>query len=54
MGLILLMVLIVLLVGGWPLWGYSRRWGYAPSAVWGFLIVLVLVLLAFNVVPRGL
>ena len=53
MGLILLMILIVLLVGGLPVWGYSRRWGYVPSAFWGLLIAVVLGLLAFDVLPRS-
>ena len=45
MGLILLIVLIVLLMGGLPTWGYSRSWGYGPSGVLGLLLVVVLVLL---------
>ena len=35
MGLILLILLIVLLMGGLPTWGYSRSWGYGPSGGWG-------------------
>ena len=45
MGLILLIILIVLLVGGLPTWGYSRNWGYKPSGVLGLVLVIVLVLL---------
>jgi hypothetical protein len=44
MGLILLIILIVLLVGGLPTWGYSRNWGYKPSGVLGLALVIVLVL----------
>jgi hypothetical protein len=44
MGLILLIILIVLLVGGLPTWGYSRNWGYKPSGVLGLVLVIVLVL----------
>jgi Protein of unknown function (DUF3309) len=53
MGLILLIVLIVLLMGGLPRWGYSRNWGYGPSGGMGLLLVVVLVLLVAGVLPRG-
>jgi len=43
-GLILLIVLIVLLLGGLPHWGYSRNWGYRPSSGLGLVLVIVLVL----------
>lgn len=45
MGLILLILVIVLLVGGLPRWGYSRNWGYAPSGGLGFLLLIVLILM---------
>ena len=44
LGLILLIVLILLLVGGLPHWGYSRGWGYRPSGGLGLVLVIVLVL----------
>ncbi|MBN1505663.1 MAG: DUF3309 domain-containing protein [Sedimentisphaerales bacterium] len=53
MGFILLLVLIVLLLGGLPRWGYSRHWGYFPSSLLGLLFVVVLVLLLFGYIPRG-
>ncbi len=53
MGLILLIVLIVLLMGGLPRWGYSRSWGYGPSGGMGLLLVIVLILLVAGVLPRG-
>jgi len=53
MGLILLIVLIVMLMGGLPRWGYSRNWGYGPSGGMGMLLVVVLVLLVAGVIPRG-
>jgi hypothetical protein len=52
-GLILLIVLVVLLMGGLPRWGYSRNWGYGPSGGLGLLLVVVLVLLFAGVIPRG-
>src|ERR1022692_2654997 len=42
MGLLLLIVLILLLFGGLPTWGYSRSWGYGPSGGVGLLLVLIL------------
>ena len=44
MGTILLIILILLLVGAFPVWPYSRAWGYFPSGGLG-LIVLILVIL---------
>ena len=53
MGLILLILVILLLVGALPSWGYSRRWGYGPSGGLGLVVLIVLALLLFNVIPRG-
>jgi hypothetical protein len=51
MGLILLIVLIILLMGGLPTWGYSRNWGYGPSGILGLLLIILLVLMILNVGP---
>jgi hypothetical protein len=53
MGFIILIVLIALLLGGLPRWGYSRNWGYAPSGFLGLLLLIVLVLLLAGYIPRG-
>lgn len=53
MGLLLLVILIVLLLGGLPSWGYSRNWGYGPSGVVGLLLVVLLVMILLNWVPWG-
>lgn len=42
---ILIVLLIVLLVGAAPNWGYSREWGYGPSGIVGIVLVIFLVLL---------
>ena len=53
MGLILLIILIVLLMGGLPTWGYSQNWGYGPSGILGLVLVVVLVLVLLGHIPRG-
>jgi len=53
MGLILLILVILLLVGGLPHWGYSRNWGYGPSGGLGLVLLILVLLLIFNVIPRG-
>jgi hypothetical protein len=45
LGTILLIILILLLIGGLPTWGYSTGWGYYPSGGIGLLLVIVIVLL---------
>jgi hypothetical protein len=49
-GLLLLIILILLLFGGLPTWGYSRGWGYGPSGVLGLLFLVVIVLLYMDVI----
>ena len=45
LGTILLIVLIIVLIGSLPTWGYSSGWGYYPSGGLGLIVVIVLVLL---------
>ena len=45
MGLIILIVLILLLLGAFPSWPYSRNWGYWPSGGLGVIVLIVLILL---------
>lgn len=40
---ILLVVLIVLLIGGLPMWPHSRTWGYYPSISLGTILLIVLI-----------
>ena len=44
MSLILLIVLLMLLVGGLPTWGY-HNYGYGPSGAAGLVLLVLLVLL---------
>lgn len=43
-GTILIILLILLLLGAFPRWGYSSGWGYGPSGVIGVILVIVLIL----------
>jgi uncharacterized membrane protein YdcZ (DUF606 family) len=45
MGLILLIILILILVGALPTWGYSSNWGYYPGGIVGTILIVVLILL---------
>ena len=45
MSLILISVLILLLVGGLPVFPHSRNWGYGPSGILGTVLVVLLILL---------
>ena len=44
-GTLVLIVVVLLLVGAFPGWGYSRSWGYRPFGGLGLVLVIVLVLL---------
>ena len=45
LGTILLILLVLVLIGALPTWGYSSSyWGYGPSGILGVILVVVLVL----------
>ena len=46
---ILLVVLLLLMLGAFPAWPYSRGWGYYPS---GTLTLVLLILLIFVMTGR--
>jgi hypothetical protein len=48
MSLIVLIILIVLLIGALPSWGYSRGWGYYPSGTLGLILIIILILYLTN------
>ena len=41
---ILLIILILLLIGAFPTWPHSRKWGYFPSGGLGLILLIVLIL----------
>ncbi|SDB86766.1 MULTISPECIES: DUF3309 family protein [Paraburkholderia] len=50
LGTLLLVILILLLVGAFPAWPYSRSWGYAPSGTLGIVVVVVVVLVLMGTI----
>jgi hypothetical protein len=42
---ILIVILVLLLIGALPTWGYSRGWGYFPSGGLGLVVVILIILL---------
>ena len=44
MSTILIIILIILLIGALPSWGYSRGWGYFPSGGLGLILLIIIIL----------
>ena len=42
---VLIIILILILLGAFPAWPYSRSWGYAPTGILGLLVVIALIML---------
>ncbi|HEX9752928.1 MAG TPA: DUF3309 domain-containing protein [Methyloceanibacter sp.] len=40
---VLIIILILILLGAFPSWPYSRGWGYGPSGVVGLILVILLI-----------
>jgi hypothetical protein len=47
---VLIVLLLLMLIGAFPAWPYSRSWGYYPSGGIGLILLIVIVLLLLNVV----
>jgi hypothetical protein len=45
MGTILVIILVLLLIGALPRWGYSKSWGYRPTGLLGIILIVVIILL---------
>jgi len=45
MRLILIILLVLLLVGSFPVWPYSAGWGYYPTGGLSLLVIIVVVIL---------
>jgi hypothetical protein len=48
LGAIQLIVLVLILLGVLPTWGYSTGWGYGPTGLVGTVVVAVVLLLVFG------
>jgi hypothetical protein len=48
--LIILIVILVLLFGSVPHYGYSRSWGYFPSGALGTILLIFVILWLLHVV----
>lgn len=44
-GTILIILLILVLVGVFPTWGYSNQWGYHGVGIVGVILIIVVVLI---------
>lgn len=48
LGTILLIILILMLIGAFPTWPHSSKWGYGPSGGLGLVVVIIIVLLVMG------
>jgi Protein of unknown function (DUF3309) len=44
LGTVLIIILILLLIGALPTWGYSSGWGYYPGGGLGIILIIVIIL----------
>jgi hypothetical protein len=44
LGTILIVVLILALLGVFPRWSHSRKWGYMPTGGVGLVLLIIVVL----------
>ena len=48
--LIVIIVLLLLLFGTFPIFPYSRSWGYAPTGTLGTILLIVVILFLLHVI----
>jgi hypothetical protein len=44
MGTILLIVLVLMALGAFPVWPHSKQWGFVPAGGLGLVLTIVLIL----------
>ena len=49
-GTILLVILILMLIGVFPVWPHSRSWGYGPSGGLGTVLIILLILVVLGII----
>jgi Protein of unknown function (DUF3309) len=42
---ILLIIVLLMLIGAFPAWPYSRGWGYGPSGLITVLLIVLIVMM---------
>lgn len=42
---LLIVLLVLVLIGSFPAWPYSRGWGYYPSGGLGLILLILIILL---------
>jgi hypothetical protein len=42
---LILLIVVLLLVGVFPSWPYSRNWGYYPSGLLGVILLILVIML---------
>ena len=47
---ILIIILLLMLIGAFPSWPYSRGWGYYPSGGLGLILLILIILLLLRVI----
>ena len=45
MPIILIVLVVLLLLGVFPAWPHSRKWGYGPSGGLGLVLLILVILL---------
>jgi hypothetical protein len=50
LGTVLVVLLILLLIGAIPRWGYNREWGYAPFGGLTFVLIIIIILWLLGVI----
>lgn len=50
LGTILIVILVLMLIGALPRWGYSRNWGYAPFGGLTTILIIILILWLLGVI----
>ncbi len=46
---VVILILVLMLIGAFPSWPYSRGWGYYPSGGIGLILAIVVILLLLHV-----
>ena len=46
--LLLILLLVLLVIGAFPVWPYSASWGYYPTGGLGLLLLAVVLLLVLR------